>query len=545
MKKRVLIFLLLIMVNTLPIYAMYSPQNQCGRTMGKNLSSGTGSCLTGDSDSDSDSDEEPSMPTLGDDSDGEEDARLEPEDTEFLTPPRGRCDYLDLAVPFGKDIDEVVLPSSAGTWTLNALETPSTGGGSRFGSASSPLDDIEPSPLPPSKLAASVGSDYFGQGLSKDVVDCISKRIDSLFLPPDGHAGSISPPLLPEDDLVLPMSHREAVASEVAAESSVVVVPHQDLHVSLAAPLAGSGAGISVDATWYEREFNAAITEANRSLNLCQGIVDVKGDTIVVGDLHGDLKTFREIAKFISVRFESNEIQCVVFLGDIMDRGENSARTLLELVQFFNKYKGRVYIVRGNHETREMYLIEPDRGDPNFEYIFNHLARNDPLLKNVNQEMLFGFFDNLPHAAIINGATLAVHGGVPAEEYWAKFRERKKCKEIDDAFTSGGIHGALWSDYTPWLDCGNASPYINFSFQRGGGTLCFNEAEAKKFLEFMGCKYMIRAHQPSLGTFHRSPNGVITTVFSALENQGFPCVNMALVSGRPAEEPYATIWITG
>ena len=74
MKKRVLIFLLLIMVNTLPIYAMYSPQNQCGRTMGKNLSSGTGSCLTGDSDSDSDSDEEPSMPTLGDDSDGEKDA---------------------------------------------------------------------------------------------------------------------------------------------------------------------------------------------------------------------------------------------------------------------------------------------------------------------------------------------------------------------------------------------------------------------------------------------------------------------------------------
>ncbi len=261
----------------------------------------------------------------------------------------------------------------------------------------------------------------------------------------------------------------------------------------------------------YGNRFNAAMTLAVPLLRQQKGIVNIEGVTAVVGDLHGDVYTLREIISILGSCFESSEkssqINNVVFLGDLMDRGPENAKTLLELLEFFNKYPGKVYILKGNHETKEVFN----------GFAGDSPARDDGYFSTVNKEHIYNFFDLLPYAAIINGSVLAVHGGVPQENFWENFKLGvKHSEEISPLFNP--IKSALWSDYDPLTDC-LERPIITGNPKRGGSSICFNELMAKKFLDSMNLKYMIRGHQPELGSFHRSTNGIITTVFSALENQ--------------------------
>ncbi len=343
-----------------------------------------------------------------------------------------------------------------------------------------------------------------------------------------------STPPLPEDDLVLPVPSggtvKRSETDQGTCASSSATVPS-----AANAPLSPSVSTVDLLRAYnYKREFDLAVAKANSILRKYEGIIEITGNTIVAGDVHGDLGTFKAIKKFISDEFNKKNADCAVFLGDIMDRGENSALTLLELIKFFNDNEGKVYILRGNHETRAMYMHDLTPGKS---------AKNDPLFQFVDREMLFNFFDNLPHAAIINKKVFAVHGGIPAKEHWEQFSKRKKYRECEVGFISSGIHECLWADYIPQLDYTFLGSYIGPSSLRGGGTLCYNEAAAVDFLKFLGCDSMVRGHQPEPDAFYRSTRDVIVTVFSAVENQRFSCAYLAFVdkSGYLDLSAYAKI----
>ena len=268
----------------------------------------------------------------------------------------------------------------------------------------------------------------------------------------------------------------------------------------------------------YALQLEKEMLRASQTLWSCAGIVEVTGDTAIIGDLHGDLHTFMAIKSKLEPLLRDPRSK-VVFLGDIMDRGDHSALTLLELLKFFNKYPNQVFIVRGNHETKAMYETP---------VVADKLARDEPILQYVDRRLLYRFFDQLPYAAVINGTTLAVHGGVPPQEGWLSFFSGIKYSE--DAFTpSGSIYHALWSDYVS--DNDNGCSFLELIGVRGGGTYGFNEKAAEEFLEcgkliggFPKIKYIIRGHQKmvkdgQICTFHQSPKKIITTVFSAIENQ--------------------------
>jgi len=77
---------------------------------------------------------------------------------------------------------------------------------------------------------------------------------------------------------------------------------------------------------------------------------------IVIGDIHGCLKTFR---KLLEDRIKLAKDESLYLVGDLIDRGPDS-KGVMDYVMNLLEKKYKVRIIRGNHE--EMMLIA-DRGE--------------------------------------------------------------------------------------------------------------------------------------------------------------------------------------
>jgi serine/threonine protein phosphatase 1 len=67
--------------------------------------------------------------------------------------------------------------------------------------------------------------------------------------------------------------------------------------------------------------------------------------TYAIGDIHGEVTLLRRLLALLPVR----EADTVVFLGDYLDRGEDSAATV-EALHVFAHGHARTVFLRGNHE---------------------------------------------------------------------------------------------------------------------------------------------------------------------------------------------------
>ena len=69
-----------------------------------------------------------------------------------------------------------------------------------------------------------------------------------------------------------------------------------------------------------------------------------------IGDIHGEVTLLRELIGMLPIRPQDT----VIFLGDYLDRGEDSAATIVTLREFEQRH--RCVFLRGNHEV--MWLEE-------------------------------------------------------------------------------------------------------------------------------------------------------------------------------------------
>lgn len=193
----------------------------------------------------------------------------------------------------------------------------------------------------------------------------------------------------------------------------------------------------------------------------------------VVGDLHGDLKTYERAVDAWKRKKGSD----IVFLGDYADRGDYGLE-IIESLKELSEENG-VIVLKGNHES---YYTS---GEPHFfpcDLISEVSKKYGNWYSYFNKE-LKPFFDSLCISAMYRNEILFVHGGISS-----------KIKNIENLRhpTPDIESDILWSD--PGDLPGERG---NF---RGRDVITFGADVTNTVLKNIGASIIIRSHQPNLAT---------------------------------------------
>lgn len=229
------------------------------------------------------------------------------------------------------------------------------------------------------------------------------------------------------------------------------------------------------------------------------------GEIIIVGDLHGDLKSLVHILKdsnFLERAKHNNTVK-LIFLGDYGDRGIKSPEVYFVVLKLKQMFPKQIILMRGNHEGPPDLRVSPHHLPIQLKNKFDKSGSKAYL-------SLQELFKHLYTSVIIQERYVLLHGGVPSQ-----------AKTIDDIAYAHVKHPKkphleeiLWSD--PWslINGTIASP-------RGAGRL-FSKSVTEKFLMMLGVKALIRGHQPCVNGYEINHNGTLLTIFS---RKGMPYNN--------------------
>nr|GLL19040.1 serine/threonine-protein phosphatase 7 [Ipomoea trifida]GME15279.1 serine/threonine-protein phosphatase 7 [Ipomoea batatas] len=260
---------------------------------------------------------------------------------------------------------------------------------------------------------------------------------------------------------------------------------------------------------------------------------------VVVGDVHGQL---HDVVFLLRDAGFPGEDRFFVFNGDYVDRGAWGLETFLLLLAWKVLMPQRVYLLRGNHESKYCTSV--------YGFEKEVLAKYGDKGKHVYRKCL-GCFEGLPLASIIAGRVYTAHGGVfrsiavtPSKRAKGKksrrinlnpdiatlslgsFEELSKARRsvLDPPWEGSNLipGDVLWSD--PSMKNG-----LSPNKERGIGLL-WGPDMTEEFLRKCNLKLIIRSHEgpdarekrPGLGGMdagytidHVVESGKLITLFSA------------------------------
>lgn len=287
-----------------------------------------------------------------------------------------------------------------------------------------------------------------------------------------------------------------------------------------------------------------------------ENIINLEGDIIVVGDIHGSLHDLLRILKYI----QSSKCK-VLFLGDYVDRGFFSLECITLLFAFKVMYPDNYFLIRGNHEFDSMCSCygfkkellnyhnpkkaiklvsngnRPGMILDKVDYNFTDGEKEDNKSHHISKEMLCdAYFSNhvymychkyteklynafinafsyLPICAIVNQTSLCIHGGIsPKLEKLDKINRRIQ-RPITDFDQNPLLSDLIWGDPSH-EQMNQSSTQLYYDNPRGRGNL-FSGIALSNFLRSNNLKRIIRAHQCVLNGTEQKFNEKCITVFSA------------------------------
>ena len=259
-----------------------------------------------------------------------------------------------------------------------------------------------------------------------------------------------------------------------------------------------------------------AVTEIQRQRRTISGgqvdagmlHLEIPEKLVLIGDVHGDLKTLFEILD--AIEFEellTNPNNKIIFLGDYVDRGNDSIGVLYTVCYLKQKYPDSVVLMRGNHEAPvEFPFSSHDLPYRILQHYGHYVGRM------IYQKKVLKFFSLLTLATVVENRLLLVHGGLPTIDVHLITDFRKLIATARDTHAHNSVmEEILWND--PLL-CEAGEKEWAYS-KRGFGRL-FGPQISKKWLLMSKTRVVVRGHQPCQG-FKIDHEGMVMTLFSCKE----------------------------
>lgn len=95
------------------------------------------------------------------------------------------------------------------------------------------------------------------------------------------------------------------------------------------------------------------LLQAKEILSKESNVQEVKCPVTVCGDVHGQFHDLMELFRIGGRSPDTNYL----FMGDYVDRGYYSVETVTLLVALKVRYRERITILRGNHESRQITQV--------------------------------------------------------------------------------------------------------------------------------------------------------------------------------------------
>lgn len=157
---------------------------------------------------------------------------------------------------------------------------------------------------------------------------------------------------------------------------------------------------------------------------------EVNGSFNVCGDTHGqyyDLLNIFQLGGFPS------ETNYYLFNGDFVDRGSFSFENVFLLLLFKLTMPNALFMLRGNHETKNMNKIYGFVGEVQHKY--------DDKVMNLFAKL----FQCLPLCAVIEKKVFVVHGGLSTQEGGVALDELIAINRFREPPETGLMSDLLWS----------------------------------------------------------------------------------------------------
>lgn len=227
-------------------------------------------------------------------------------------------------------------------------------------------------------------------------------------------------------------------------------------------------------------------------------LLQIQSPISVVGDLHGNLFDLVRIQRVIGPFAQTKYL----FLGDIIDRGEFSFETIFLIFTLKILYPLNVFIIRGNHETKNLST------QYGFRQNILDLYQSDSLYSK-----FVDVFSFLPIAAVIDNSYFCVHGGIGQNIKKAQqiSQIKRPLSEKINAKTHQWEENSIFSDLL-WSD---PSELINtFSLNDRGIGFFFGKKAVDKFLKKSHLQKIIRSHTAQKNGYTSFFDGKVISLFS-------------------------------